>query len=204
MEGTAGRMQDLIDALLEYSRLVRTGQPFRSVDLKAVALEVLGDLETRIAETGARVEIGDLPEIDADPAQMRQLLQNLVSNALKYHRPGTPPEIAVDGRCRAGAGRPGGEVCEITVTDNGIGFDEQFLDRIFTPFQRLHGRKQFQGTGIGLAIVRKIVERHGGTVTARSEPGQGATFIVELPRRQPGTGAGGRARPAAPGRRGAP
>jgi signal transduction histidine kinase len=144
-------------------------------------------LENRIAETGGRVEIGDLPSVDGDPTQMRQLLLNLIGNSLKFHRPGEPPVVQVRGRLLADVDRPftgpGQRVaplCEITVSDNGIGFDEKYLDRIFEVFQRLHGRSEYEGTGIGLAICRKIVERHGGCITAKSTPGQGATFIVTL------------------------
>jgi signal transduction histidine kinase len=175
----AERMQRLIEALLEYSRVSTKQQPFRPVALEEVSREVVGDLETLIAETRGRIEVKSMPTIDADPVQMRQVLQNLMANALKYHRPGVPPEVVVEGRRMDGDN--GNGVCEITVSDNGIGFDERFLDKIFTPFQRLHGKKKYQGTGIGLAIVRRIVERHGGTVTARSVPGEGSAFIVTLP-----------------------
>lgn len=118
--------------------------------------------------------------MEADPLQMRQLLQNLIGNGLKFHEPGQPPAVAVDGRLLEGAA-----ACELTVRDNGIGFEEQYLDRIFQVFQRLHGRQEYEGTGMGLAICRKIVERHGGTITARSRPGRGATFVVTLPVQPP-------------------
>jgi signal transduction histidine kinase len=117
--------------------------------------------------------------IDADGLQMRQLLQNLIGNALKFHQPGLTPVVKVDGRKLFDeAGR---EICELTVSDNGIGFDEKYLDRIFNVFQRLHSRNEYEGTGMGLAIVRKIALHHGGNVTAKSRPDQGATFIVMLP-----------------------
>jgi signal transduction histidine kinase len=117
-------------------------------------------------------------------------LQNLIANALKFHRPGVPPRVSVEGRCDA----PGSAeaACRLTVRDNGIGFDEKYLDRIFTPFQRLHGRGEFEGTGMGLAICRKIVERHGGTITARSTPGEGSTFLVTLPMDHDGNDGSGR------------
>ncbi|HVO24550.1 MAG TPA: ATP-binding protein, partial [Candidatus Margulisiibacteriota bacterium] len=142
-----------------------------------------------LEETHGRVEIAALPTIEADPTQMRQLLQNLLSNALKFHRPDVAPSVRVSGRLLNGSSRspaqPATEgVCEISVADNGIGFDEKYLDRIFTIFQRLHGRNQYEGTGLGLAICRKIVQRHRGQITAHSTPGQGATFVVTLPVRQ--------------------
>ena len=116
-----------------------------------------------------------MPTVDADSTQMYQLFQNLVGNALKFHRPDTPPEVRVK------AGKPSNGMVRIEVSDNGIGFDEQYLDRIFQPFQRLHSRAEYDGSGIGLAICRKIAERHGGSITAHSNPGEGATFVVTLP-----------------------
>jgi signal transduction histidine kinase len=145
-----------------------------------VAQEVMSDLEVRIQEVGGQVNVENLPRIEADPTQMRQLLQNLIANALKFHRQDQPPVVKV----HAGNASPNGS-CQIFVEDNGIGFDEKYLDRIFQVFQRLHGRSEYEGSGVGLATCRKIVERHGGTISARSAPGQGATFIVTLPLRQP-------------------
>jgi len=190
MQGAARRMQGLINDLLTFSRVTSQAKPFVEVNLGEIAREVVSDLEARLRATGGRVEIGELPRLESDPTQMRQLLQNLVGNALKFHRPDVPPVVVVQGRIVKNeegillAPFPSGLVCEITVQDNGIGFDEKYLDRIFTPFQRLHGRGAYEGTGMGLAICRKIVERHGGTITARSAPGQGSTFVVTLPLRQ--------------------
>jgi signal transduction histidine kinase len=185
MQAAAGRMRSLINDLLTFSRVETKAQPFRPVDLGRVAREVLSDLEGRIEQTGARVEVDGLPTVEAEPTQMRQLLQNLIGNALKFHRPGEPPVVQVHGRP---ALAPEGEgdaadptLCRIAVQDNGIGFDEKYLDRIFGVFQRLHGRGEYEGTGMGLAICRKIVDRHGGSITARSAPGHGATFLVTLP-----------------------
>ena len=144
----------------------------RSVD--AVRRQ-LHDLELRAHEAGGEISIGELPSIDADPLQMRQLLQNLASNALKFHREGVPPRVEITGQLDNGAR------ARIVVADNGIGFDEKYAERIFTMFERLHGRGSYEGTGIGLAICRKIAERHGGEIAARSTPGQGSTFIVTLP-----------------------
>ncbi|MFP5212950.1 MAG: sensor histidine kinase [Acidobacteriota bacterium] len=118
--------------------------------------------------------MGDLPTIHADESQMRQLFQNLIGNGLKYHKEAEPPVIRLRARTEAG-------MCELTVEDEGIGFEERFAEKIFAPFQRLHGRSEYEGTGIGLAIARKIVERHGGTITARSKPGEGSTFTITLP-----------------------
>lgn len=183
MHGAAGRMQTLINDLLAFSRVTTKAQPFEPVDLGRVAAEVVSDLETSIEKSGGRVDIGPLPTIDADPLQMRQLLQNLIGNALKFARPGVAPTV----RVRAAAADDGGAV-ELSVADDGIGFDEKYLDRIFNVFQRLHGRGEYEGTGIGLAVCRRIAERHGGTITARSRPGEGATFVVTLPARHHSTG----------------
>lgn len=183
MRNAASRMQVLINDLLLFSRVASKALPFSQVDLTMTAHEVVSDLEVPLQTTRGTVEIDELPTIEADPLQMRQLLQNLIGNALKFHRPGTPPIVHVAAQKRVDA-RTAEEQCLLTVTDNGIGFDEKYLDRIFVVFQRLHGRTEYEGTGIGLAVVRKIVERHGGTITAQSAVGQGATFLVTLPVRQ--------------------
>jgi PAS domain S-box-containing protein len=191
MQNASQRMHTLINDLLTFSRVTTKGQPFTTVDLKDVAREVVNDLEARIKQTGGRVEIGELPKIEADPLQMRQLLQNLMANALKFHRPGEAPLVRLESNCSPDNQSVNGQqenppglangFCQITVADNGIGFDEKYLDRIFTPFQRLHSRGEYEGTGMGLAVCRKIVERHGGAITARSEVGQGSTFLITLP-----------------------
>lgn len=180
MQNAAGRMHTLINDLLGFSRVTTKAQPFVPTDLNSVAREVLNDLEVRVLDNGGHVDVGDLPTIDADPLQMRQLLQNLIGNALKFHRPGVPPIIKVTGDVSAN----GGSELKLTVEDNGIGFDEKYLDRIFTPFQRLHGRGEYEGTGIGLAVCRKIVERHGGVLAAKSKPGEGSAFTATLPVKQ--------------------
>jgi PAS domain S-box-containing protein len=182
MLGAAQRMQALIDNLLNYADVTLRAQPFQPVDLAATVREVLSDLETVIEQAGAQIEVGPMHSLSADPTQMRQLLQNLLSNALKFRRPDVPPRVRVHSELvPASAG--GASVCRIVVEDNGIGFDEKYRERIFQPFQRLHGRAEYGGTGIGLAIVHKIVERHDGEVTALSRPQQGTTFIVTLPLR---------------------
>jgi light-regulated signal transduction histidine kinase (bacteriophytochrome) len=192
MRNAAQRMQKLIQDLLAFSRVATKAQPFVSVDLEKITREVLSDLEVKIEETGALVEIENLPEIDADPSQMRQLIQNLVGNALKFSRAEVSPIVrisaqTVENHSNGNGNGTNGRFCEINVKDNGIGFDEKYLDKIFTVFQRLHGRTEYEGAGVGLAVCRKIVERHHGTITARSTSGEGATFIITLPFKQPKT-----------------
>jgi signal transduction histidine kinase len=175
MLGAAARMRALISDLLTYSLLTTRAQSFVSTDLTGLAREVITDLETVVADAGGRVDLGELPVIDADPVQMRQLLQNLLANAIKYRDKGRPPIVRLD------SSSPDAEHCTITVADNGIGFKQEYGERIFKMFERLHGRAQYEGSGIGLAICRRIADRHGGTITASSSPGQGATFTVTLP-----------------------
>jgi len=170
----AARMQMLIDDLLKFSRVATQGRPFAPVDLGALTQGVLEDLEAQVERAGAQVQVGALPTIAGDALQLRQLMQNLISNALKFHREGVPPEVAIDATVS-------GDIATLTVRDNGIGFDPQYSRRIFRVFERLHGRGEYEGTGIGLALCRKIVERHGGTIIADGEPGVGATFTVTLP-----------------------
>ena len=207
MQNAAARMQRLINDLLTFSRVLSRAQPFASVDLNGVVREVLGDLEVAIEKSGARIEVGPLPTIEGDAVQLRQLFQNLIGNAIKFQPPGAQPQVRIEGRVIlqpsgrgdtamfTGRAADGGQVtlgeefCEVTVQDNGIGFDEKYLDKIFAVFTRLHGRQEYEGTGIGLAVCRRIVDRHGGSITARSQPGQGATFIVRLPVRQNKTAA---------------
>jgi signal transduction histidine kinase len=154
-----------------------------NVNLKSVSQEVLTDLSDQIERSGGEVLVGDLPQIEAEPVQMRQLLQNLISNALKFRKPDVPPMVRVDSEIVQTSidHHPPELICRLTVRDNGIGFDEKYLDRIFQVFQRLHGRQEFEGTGVGLAVCRKIVERHGGDITAHSNDGEGAEFIITLP-----------------------
>jgi PAS domain S-box-containing protein len=186
MKDSATRMRTLIDDLLSFSRVTTKAQPFASVELTPLVNDVLSDLEMRIAQTGGKIDVGDLPTIAADPMQMRQLFQNLIANALKFHKPGAPPEVtvrAVPWLRLSGESPPppAGAGYRITVADNGIGFETEYADRVFEVFQRLHGRGEYEGTGIGLAICRKIVQRHGGTIVAQSRPGEGTTFIIDLP-----------------------
>lgn len=188
MQTAAARMGRLIDDLLAFSRVTTRAQTFARIDLATVVREVVNDLEIRIEQTGGRVDVAPLPVIDGDASQLRQLFQNLIANALKFHRPDVPPHVMVRAS-EVVAAVPGAPTrprrsCRIEVQDNGIGFEEKYLDRIFTIFQRLHGRGTFEGTGLGLAICRKIVERHRGEITARSVVGEGSTFVVTLPLQQ--------------------
>jgi PAS domain S-box-containing protein len=182
MQSAAARMRTLINDLLAFSRVIRSSEPFVPVDLGVVTREVLGDLEVRMEKSGAKVEIGDLPAIDGDPLQMRQLMLNLLSNALKFQPAGASPLIQISSSISTPLSRE--PQCEIRVQDNGIGFDEKYMDKIFAVFQRLHGRTEYEGTGVGLAVCRRIVDRHHGTITAKSQPEKGATFIVTLPVKQ--------------------
>src|SRR5579862_2665327 len=181
MQKAAGRMQMLINDLLAFSRVTTKAQPFTSVNLAETASGVLEDLEGRIELVKGRVEVGPLPVIDAEPLHMRQLLQNLIGNALKFRRPEEPPVVKVEARIISDPATPEKKLCRLTVSDNCIGFDEKYLDRIFNVFQRLHTRHEYEGTGMGLAIVRKIALYHGGDITAKSKPGEGSTFILTIP-----------------------
>ena len=187
MQSATGRMQGLINGLLNYSRVTTKAQPFISVNLAEVVQEVISDLEVRIEEVNGRLEVSDLPVITADPLQMRQLFQNFIGNALKFHREDEAPVVKIENILveeptqGSNGGSSNGGNYQITISDNGIGFDEQYADRIFGAFQRLHGRNEYEGSGIGLSICRKIVERHKGNIQAKSQAGQGATFIITLP-----------------------
>jgi PAS domain S-box-containing protein len=179
------RMRTMIDDLLLLSRVSTRGKSFVLIDLNQVVMNVLSDLEERIQATGGRVEVGRLPFIEGDPTQIHQLFQNLLGNALKFTRPDVPPlvqvraeDVPVSKKDYPFSAR---QMVELIVEDNGIGFDESRLDQVFQPFQRLVGRSQYEGSGIGLAICRKIVERHGGEITAMSTPGAGSAFRVFLP-----------------------
>jgi len=171
----ATRMRTLISDLLLYSQVSTRAHVFVTTDLGRIAHEVITDLETSITDAGGRVEVEAMPVIEADPLQMRQLLQNLIGNAIKYRRPDAPPVVRLRGAVN------GGSRCTITVADNGIGFNEQHKEKIFRMFLRLHNRSQYEGSGIGLALCRKIVERHRGSIAAMSTAGAGSTFTVTLP-----------------------
>ena len=190
----AQRMQALINDLLALSRVGTQGRPFQPVDVAQVVARAQRWLERAIAETGGEVVVEPLPTVEGDAGQLEQLFQNLVANALKFHRPGERPRVTVTAERQAipgGAPRapaaPGRAAAthewRFTVRDNGIGFEQQFAEQIFVVFQRLHTRAEYAGTGVGLAICRKIVERHGGRIWAESAPGAGAAFHFTIPER---------------------
>ncbi|UFH55700.1 ATP-binding protein [Spirosoma sp. KNUC1025] len=187
-QNAAQRMQILVKDLLDYSRLSTQQPPFQPVSLELLLQDVLSDLETTILETKARVTTAQLPTIAGNATQLRQLLQNLVTNALKFTKPDQPPVVRVEASLISGDQLPQPRLTgnqeqwvALQVIDKGIGFSESYQERIFELFQRLHGRNEYIGTGIGLAIVKKVVENHRGFITAHSQPGAGATFTVYLP-----------------------
>lgn len=171
---SATRMKQLVKDLLTFSQVTIKAQPFVIVNLNQIAAEVLSDLEFSLSQTQGRVELGELPTIKADPLQMRQLFQNLISNGLKFHRENVLPVVKISGEVKP---------TEIIINfeDNGIGIEPKYFERIFVLFERLHGRNEFEGSGMGLAICKKIVERHGGTIEVESILGLGSKFIVKLP-----------------------
>ncbi|MFZ0390481.1 MAG: PAS domain S-box protein [Calditrichia bacterium] len=188
MTNAARRMREQINALLDYSRITTHAKPFVRTNLNTVMAEVLSQLESQIEATGGKVRFGKLHSVEAEPNQIIQLFQNLISNSLKFNRPGIPPEVTVSSSLFNGNNKKGPflnrQYCSVEIRDNGIGFEQKFSEKIFAPFQRLHSRQSFEGTGIGLAICRKIVERHNGTITATSKRGEGAVFTVNLPVKQ--------------------
>lgn len=181
MEKASVRMQKLIDGLLQLSRVTTKGTQFEPTRLEVVVKDVLSDMESTIAKSRAQIIVGDLPTVAADEIQMRQLFTYLTSNAVKFHKKGVPPEISIASHDL------GNGYWEILVNDNGIGIDEKHCDRIFKPFERLHGRNEREGIGMGLALCQKIVTRHGGTISVKSKPDNGATFIITLPEQGPTT-----------------
>ena len=184
MTSAAFRMSTLINDLLEFSRITTRGKDFVEVELDSVLNEVLGDLEIAISESGAQIDIEPLPKVCADPSQMYQLFLNVLSNGLKFRKADVPPKITItveDKTLHDELQHIDVPSCIITIKDNGIGFEQTYADKIFSPFQRLHGRTAYKGTGIGLAVCRRIVERHGGTISALSAPNEGAQFTVSLP-----------------------
>ena len=171
----ARQLQELVDDILQLSKVRSCERPFRVVALDDLLREVMADFEERIRQAQGDVGVGALAAIEGDKTQLRQLFQNLIANALKYRQADMPPKVEVKGRTLPG------KIYEITVQDNGIGFEEKYAERIFQPFVRLHGRYEYEGTGIGLATCEKIVARHGGRITAKSRPGEGSIFIIQLP-----------------------
>jgi len=178
MRNAAERMSNLINDLLEFSRISTRGKPFVNVPLQEIMTSTIEDLEISIEESKAELIIATLPAINADPSQMHHLFINLISNAIKFRQADVAPIVEINYREEKAASE---SWHIITVKDNGIGFEQEFEDKIFVPFQRLHARTQYKGTGIGLAICRRIVERHGGKISAKSVLGKGTVFTIEIP-----------------------
>jgi signal transduction histidine kinase len=181
MMNAASRMENLIKGLLQYSRVTTKAQPFEKVDLNEIMKGVMEDLEIRIHETGAEIKTEHLPVIEADPLQMRQLFQNLLGNAIKYKRENVQPVVTIHAKVKSNNDN---NICEINIIDNGMGFDNKYKEQIFGLFKRLYGRDEYEGTGIGLAICKKIVEQHRGVISASGKAGEGATFCIVLPLEQ--------------------
>jgi two-component system, chemotaxis family, CheB/CheR fusion protein len=183
----SSRMTKLINDLLAFTRLSGESR-FELTGLNNLVEEVLSDLELSISEKEATIDVGDMPEAEIISGQMRQVFQNIISNALKFNRPGVPPHIKVSASrvselSFVDSFDTNGEYCRITIEDNGIGFNNQFAEKIFVIFQRLHAWEKYDGTGIGLAITKKIIERHNGIITAKSKEGEGTSFIIVIPLR---------------------
>lgn len=178
MLNASNRMRTLINDLLSYSRVATKTLPFKKVNLSIIIQEVITDLETKINETKATIRVDKLPTIEADPMQIRQLFQNLLSNSLKFSRPEELPVITI-------SSKSGKKHVSIHVQDNGIGIDPKYTYKIFTIFERLHGKNEYEGTGIGLAVVKKIIDRHNGSIHVESQPNKGTTFTIRLPIKQP-------------------
>jgi len=174
MQSAAARMQNLIMDLLSYSRVTTRARSFEPCDTQRIVLDVLQDMETSIASEQANIELTPLPPVKGDATQLRQVFQNLISNAIKFHEPGQPPTVMI---YPEGTGT---DFWTLVVSDNGIGFDPKYAEKIFHPFQRLHKRETYGGTGIGMAIVRKILDRHGAEVSVESAPGKGTTFRIQF------------------------
>ena len=172
VDGVA-RMQSLINGLLEYSRLDTRGKPPEKTDSGKSLNEALLDLQASIKESGVKITSDNLPTVNIDPVQLKQLFQNLISNAIKF-RGEKPPKIHINADRKNSAWR-------FAVKDNGIGIEPEYYERIFMIFQRLHTRKKYPGTGIGLPLCKKIVERHGGNIWVESTPGHGSTFYFTIP-----------------------
>lgn len=178
MQAASQRLQDLMADFLQYSKVISSAKnQLEPVNLKLIIQEILLDLENLFKETKGRLEIGPLPNIDAYPNLMRDLFQNLITNSLKFHKKGVPPFIKVEGKVSSAQSG----FIEIRVEDNGIGIEEKYIDRIFRPFERLHGDNDYEGTGIGLAICKKITECHEGSIEVRSNINQGTIFLIKLP-----------------------
>lgn len=184
MHAASERMSLLIDDLLSFSRVTTRQEPFVEVDLNSVVSDALEDLEYAIEDANCIIKRDRLPSMMGDASQLRQVFMNLVSNSIKFRKADVRPEVSIYCKEYEKASEMGGELepwCTLCVKDNGIGFDDQYADKVFNLFQRLHGREEYAGTGIGLALCRKIIERHGGSVIAVSEPGAGTEFFIDFP-----------------------
>lgn len=176
MRNAAKRMSELISDLLKFSKVTTMQNALDKVDLSSVISEVISDLELRIVESKAEIKVGTLPILYSSRVHWREVFQNLIGNAIKFRKKNIPPIIHIDSRELIE-----GDI-EITIQDNGIGFDEKFAEKIFKPFERLHRRVDYEGSGVGLAICRRIISNHGGRITAKSEVGHGTIFIIKLPK----------------------
>jgi hypothetical protein len=190
MTASAENMRQLITSLLEFSRITQSQAPFTQVSLSLVIKQVMSDLELKIEETGTVVNFGVLPVVDAVATHIKQLFMNLISNAIKFHKPGEAPVITITSQPLAddelqmlGLSQKR-HYHKVTVQDNGIGFEQEYANRIFQVFQRLHGKSEFPGSGVGLAICKKILEHHSGVIYAESGKGNGAKFTIVIPDRQ--------------------
>ncbi|HTH31021.1 MAG TPA: ATP-binding protein, partial [Lacibacter sp.] len=186
IQKAAERMQTLIKDILEFSQLSNDTERFVETDLNLLVEEVLSDMETLIHEKQAKINIKSLPSLEVNPGLIRPLFFNLIGNALKYSRKETEPVIEIYGEPETGNDDLNAVVkkkrfCKIFVKDNGIGFDQKYAEQIFEMFVRLHGNSEYQGTGIGLALCKQIVEKHQGYISALSSEKQGSTFIISLP-----------------------
>lgn len=178
------RMKRMIVDILTYSRLSTNEAGFEPTDLNDIVADVLADFDMVISDKKAVVNVENLPTIDINRGQMRQVFQNLISNALKFTKRDTVPELRISGtieQARKSGDTTEPPFCTISITDNGIGFDKQYADKVFSLFQRLNTKEAYEGSGIGLAITKRIIDRHKGTISAHSEEGAGSTFIIKLP-----------------------
>ncbi|RYD58147.1 MAG: hypothetical protein EOP56_04290 [Sphingobacteriales bacterium] len=185
---SANNMRHFIDSLLDFSRVSRSDSPFSKIDLNFILKQVRSELELTIEETKCEIQVSDLPTVDGSATQLKQLLTNLISNGIKFRKQDVAPVISINAsvateqELKANKLDANAQYCKIEVRDNGIGFDQEYAGRIFQMFQRLHGKSEYPGSGIGLAICKKIAEYHDGTIYAESAPGNGASFTILLPK----------------------
>lgn len=182
IQSAAKHMSKLLNDLLIFSRVMARGGPFVTMNLNDALAAALSELDVQLRDTGGQVAAEQLPSVESDPVQMQQLLLNLVSNGLKFHKKGEPPRVRISAAIEGESDYP---LVKLMVEDNGIGFDVKYVGKIFMPFQRLHGKDKYEGTGMGLAVCRRIVDRHGGEIMVQSTPGAGSRFTVLLPQKQP-------------------